>query len=301
MNENRKKPSIRFESVRLESVYEVLDAISWLDEPGIKEIAQFSGIDPRTAGKIIKNCTQIGMVNEITKDFYVLTIPYPYKGSNEQKKAVIKESLFKMPLITSLRQFIKLGETIDNGLRKAATVNKVTNFDKSAFEPLIKWATQLSALSIEMLAEDFIEEGVKTKEMRKNDDESQSVVFLSHSSIDKPFIRQLASDLSKENILVWLDEQQIQVGDSISSKISQGLVESDYFIIAMSENSAKSEWVSRELNTALIDEIESKKVKVLPIRLDDCKFPVLLKDKKYANFTKSYKAGLLDLINAIKS
>ena len=294
------KCSVRFESVRLDSVYDVLDGISWLDEPDIKQIAQFSGIDPRTAGKVIKNCIQIGIILEVTSGFYKLTVPYPFKGSLEQKKATLRESLFRMPLIVSLKQFIKLGDTLDNSLRKAATVQKVGNFDKSSFDPLIKWATQLDVLSTEMQFEAFVNEGLQHKEKRHLENKDEKVVFLSHSSKDKPFIRQLAADLTEKGILVWLDEQQINVGDSINKAINQGLVESDYFIIALSEHSTQSEWVERELNSALIDEIESKKVKVLPIKLSDCKFPPLIKDKKYADFTKSYTAGLEELLKALK-
>lgn len=294
------KCSLRFESVKIDSVYDILDGISWLDEPTIKDIAQFSGIDPRTAGKAIKNCVQIGLVKEVTKDFYSLTVPYPYKGSKEQKEAVLKEAVFKMPLIVNLRQFLKLGDKLDDSLRKAATVQKVQNYDKASIDPLIKWATQLKALSLEMTVEDFAEVGVKHKEQRHKESKTDKVVFLSHSSKDKPFIRQLAADLTKEGILVWLDEQQINVGDSINEKVSQGLAESDYFIIAMSDNSVQSEWVKRELNSALINEIESKKVRILPIKLSDCEFPQLIKDKKYADFTQSYKNGLAELIKSIK-
>lgn len=294
------KCNLRFESVKIDSVYDILDGISWLDEPSIKDIAQFSGIDPRTAGKAIKNCVQIGLIKEVTKDFYSLTVAYPFKGSMEQKKAVLRESVFKMPLMVNLRQFLKLGDKLDDAIRKAATVQKVQNYDKTSIDPLIKWATQLKALSLEMAYEDFAEEGFKQKEIRHKETKSNKVVFLSHSSKDKPFIRQLAADLTNENVLVWLDEQQINVGDSINEKISQGLAESDYFIVAMSDNSVNSEWVKRELNSALITEIESKKVKILPIKLSDCEFPPLIKDKKYADFTKSYKAGLTELIKSIK-
>ena len=213
---------------------------------------------------------------------------------------MLRESIFKMPLVVNIRQFLKFGDNLEDALRKAATVQKVQNYDKNSIDPLIKWATQLKALSIEMTLEDFIDEGVKHKEERHKEAKSERVVFLSHSSKDKPFVRQLAADLSEENILVWLDEQQINVGDSISDKVSQGLAESDYFIIALSDNSVHSEWVKRELNSALISEIESKKVKILPIKLSDCEFPTLINDKKYADFTKSYKTGLNELIKAIK-
>jgi len=294
------KCSFHFESVKIDSIYNILDGISWLDEPTLKDIAQFSGIDPRTAGKAIKNCILIGVVKNVSKDYYALSIPYPYKGSKEQKKAVLKEAVFKMPIIVSIRQFLKLGDNLDDAIRKAATVQKVDNYDKSAIDPLIKWATQLDALSLIITSEDFIEEGVQIKEIRHKEEKDSKVVFLSHSSKDKPFIRQLAADLTAKNILVWLDEQQIKVGESINDKVSQGLAESDYFVLALSDNSIDSEWVKKELNSALIDEIESKRVKVLPIKLTDCKMPPLLKDKKYADFTRSYKTGLDELIKSIQ-
>ncbi len=301
MAKSENKCSVRFESVKLDSVYEVLDGLSWLVEPDMKELAQFSGIDPRTAGKVLKNCAQIGIIREVSSGYYVLTIPYPYKGSKDQKEAVLREALFKTPLIVSLRQFLKLGDDLEDSLRKAATVQKIENYEKKAFDPIIKWATQLKALSLEMQAEDFTDEGLKHKEERHQEKSEEKVVFLSHSSKDKAFIRQLASDLTSEGILIWLDEQQINVGDSINSSINQGLAESDYFVIALSDNSVNSEWVNRELNSALIDEIEEKKVRVLPIKLSDCEFPKLIKDKKYADFTKSYKNGFNELVKAIKN
>jgi hypothetical protein len=119
---------------------------------------------------------------------------------------------------------------------------------------------------------------------------------LSHSSKDKDFVRQLAADLTNNGIAVWLDEQMIKVGDSIAEKVSQGLAESDYFLIVLSDNSVQSEWVKKELNHALISEIEEKEVKVLPILLSQCQIPALIKDKKYADFSKSYRAGLKNLM-----
>jgi len=300
MTKKENKCSVRFEPVKIASVYEVLDGISWLDEPDIRQISQYSGIDPRTAGKVIKNCIQIGMVNELTPGYYKLNIPYPFKGSLEQKKAVLKESIFKMPLIASLRQFLKFGEDLENSLRKAATVQKIENYNKTSLDPLIKWASQLNVLDMSIQAEDFVDEGLNHKKLRHSEKKDELVVFLSHSSKDKPFIRQLAADLTERGVLVWLDEQQIKVGDSINKAINQGLIESDYFVIALSENSVNSEWVERELNSALIDEIEEKKVKVLPIKLTNCKFPPLIRDKKFADFTGSYKSGFEELIKAIK-
>ncbi len=87
------KCSIIFQRVNLDSIFPVLDAISWLDLPTNKLISQFAGIDPRTSGKLLKNCELIGIIEIITDEIYAIKLPYPYKGDQEQKKSVIKEAL----------------------------------------------------------------------------------------------------------------------------------------------------------------------------------------------------------------
>jgi hypothetical protein len=148
--------------------------------------------------------------------------------------------------------------------------------------------------------EDLLESAEAAKEARHKTDEKQRIAFLSHSSHDKPIIRQLATDLTAAGIGVWLDEQRIRVGESIPDSIALGLAESDFFVIALSQHSAQSEWVKRELSSALVNEISKRKVKILPIKLDDVPVPDVFGEKKYADFTKSYKDGLRELIAAIK-
>lgn len=100
---------------------------------------------------------------------------------------------------------------------------------------------------------------------------------------------------------VWLDEQQILVGDSIPEKIAQGLAESDFFLLVVSKSSVESPWVKKELNNALVQEIERRKVTVLPIKLDEAKVPDSIGEKLYANFTGSYEEGLRRLLESIKA
>jgi len=295
-----KRSSLKFESVGVDSLFSVLDAIAWVDQPTQKTITQFAGVDARTTGKVLKNCVTIGIIDPVG-DTFSLKLPYPYKGSPEQKQAVVKESLFKMPLIVHMRQFLNLGDNRSTAARKAATMIGVENYSESAVAPVIKWATQLRALDPESTIEDLVDEAVVTKEQRHKTDAKKIVAFLSHSSKDKPFIRQLASDLAKEGIDTWLDEHRILVGDSITEKIGQGLAQSDYFIIALSESSVSSAWVKKELSGALLREVERRKVTVLPIKLSECQIPEMLQDKKYADFSKSYKEGLQQLIQTMKA
>lgn len=49
--------AIRFEATKVDNLPLVLDAIAWLDAPSNAQISQFAGLDPRTTGKLLKNCT----------------------------------------------------------------------------------------------------------------------------------------------------------------------------------------------------------------------------------------------------
>lgn len=121
-------------------------------------------------------------------------------------------------------------------------------------------------------------------------------VFISYSSKDKKFVDNLAIKLVKDRIKVWVDKWEIKVGDSLIEKIQKGLTESSFLLVVLSTNSIQSEWCRKELNSGLIREIENKRVVILPVLLDDCEIPLLLKEKRYADFRKSFDLGYKDLI-----
>jgi hypothetical protein len=124
----------------------------------------------------------------------------------------------------------------------------------------------------------------------------QPRVFVSHSSKDKPFVRRLTDDLKAHNLDVWFDEQELGVGDSIVQGVSAGLKDTDYFVLAISENSLQSKWVQQEFNAAMMSELSGKGVVVLPIRIDDAPIPPLLTDRIYADFRNDYDKGLSALL-----
>jgi hypothetical protein len=68
-------------------------------------------------------------------------------------------------------------------------------------------------------------------------------VFLSHSSKNKPAVRDLAERLKRDGLRVWFDEWEIHPGDLISIKIERGLEQSRTLILCMSGESFASEWV----------------------------------------------------------
>jgi hypothetical protein len=297
----KQKSALRFEAVKIDPLFEGLDAVAWLDSPSIKEIAQFAGVAPATAGKLLKNARLIGLVESPDDSRYILAQPYPYQGTVDQKKSVVKEALLRHSLITSIRQFMALGDNLQDSMRKAATIAGEQHYDQAAVTPLITWANSFQVLDLGVRSEALVNKAVVAKQARHAEDAQQRVAFISHSSKDKKFVRQLAADLVANGIKVWLDEQRIRVGDSIPEKIAQGVAESDFFLVVVSVNSAGSAWVQKELNGALVREIERRQVVVMPVKIDPAELPESIRDKKYANFSESYEVGLEELLEAIKA
>jgi hypothetical protein len=147
---NKKSSGLHFEAVKIDSLFEVLDAVAWLDSPTTGQIAQYADIDPRTAGKVLKNARLVGLVQSHDgASSYVLAQPYPYKGTLEEKRNVVREALLKHPLIRSIRRFMALGDDLPDAMRKAATVAGEKNYDQSAIAPLVTWASSEGALGPE--------------------------------------------------------------------------------------------------------------------------------------------------------
>lgn len=125
-------------------------------------------------------------------------------------------------------------------------------------------------------------------------------VFISYSHNDREFVERLAKNLAEKQVLVWWDEWEIKVGDSLVQKIQQGISSSSYLAVVLSPNSINSPWVQEELNAALIQQLNEQRVFVIPILLADCQIPPFLQDKKYADFRVEFNSGLEILLEALK-
>jgi hypothetical protein len=125
-------------------------------------------------------------------------------------------------------------------------------------------------------------------------------IFLSHSSKDKKFVRELASDLRKLGHTVWLDEYEISVGESIVGRVGSGIRQAEFVIVVLSRSSVASGWVEREWHEKYWQEINAAQVMVLPVLLEDCPIPALLSPKKYADFRSDYKLGLISLATSLQ-
>jgi hypothetical protein len=114
-------------------------------------------------------------------------------------------------------------------------------------------------------------------------------VFLSHNHKDKDFANKLGTDLEEHGVRVWIDEAELEVGDSLIKKIESAIAEVDYLAAVLSKNSISSEWVKRELEIALNREIHNKRVFVLPLLIDDCDIPGFLQGRIFIDYREKSK------------
>ena len=125
-------------------------------------------------------------------------------------------------------------------------------------------------------------------------------VFISHSSIDKDFVRSLAVDLSARGHQPWLDEWEILAGESIIEKVSAGIEDADFLVVVLSMAAVESSWVEKEWQAKYWDEISKRSTIIIPVLKDNCKVPLLLRSKKYVDMREEYYSiGLESLVSTI--
>jgi hypothetical protein len=94
-------------------------------------------------------------------------------------------------------------------------------------------------------------------------------LFISHASSDKAcYVKPLAESLMKCGVTFWLDTFEIGWGDSLTLKINEGLRESRYFVLCLSEAFLARPWPETELNAAFAVQTNTGKKKILPLILN---------------------------------
>ena len=91
-------------------------------------------------------------------------------------------------------------------------------------------------------------------------------VFLSYSSLEKPLARQISAALREAGAKVWIDEENLRVGESIIPSIERALGESDAFLVLLAGE--KNPNVLMELGMA-----RAHGLKIVPVVIGDAEIP----------------------------
>ena len=104
-----------------------------------------------------------------------------------------------------------------------------------------------------------------------------SHLFLSHSSADDGFVRELRQALADLGQEVWIDSRQLKGGDPLESEIKAAIEEASGLAVLVSSASLQSRWVGKELRHGLQAQKERGRnlFPVVPLSLDGTKLGVL--------------------------
>jgi len=105
--------------------------------------------------------------------------------------------------------------------------------------------------------------------------------FLSYSSEDKILGKKIYRWLRNQAVSVWYDRIELRPADSLIAKIEEGITNSDYLIVLITENSKRSHWVKKEIPIALKSEKDLTGPKNVAVLVDKSRIPRRLSKNIY--------------------
>src|ERR1035438_2297175 len=121
------------------------------------------------------------------------------------------------------------------------------------------------------------------------------LLFLCHASEDKPFVDRLASYLDTREVPIWYDKREIKLGESIVTRINEGLESASHLVVILSKASVSKQWVQKELSAALMKHLKDRSIAIIPVLRESCAIPPLLADLKYSDCRVDSDAGFKEL------
>ncbi len=102
-------------------------------------------------------------------------------------------------------------------------------------------------------------------------------LFISHSSQDDAFVRNLRAALADHGHVGWIDSRELRGGDPLWPEIQKAIDAASAYAVVVSTDALQSKWVGKELTQALKlrDERGKDKFPVIPLSLNGTKLGVL--------------------------
>lgn len=124
-------------------------------------------------------------------------------------------------------------------------------------------------------------------------------IFMSHSSRDRVAASNLAATLNFCAIDVWLDDWELEVGQSLTDEIAKAMDTSRFIAILITENYNKSVWTKTEYKKALAREQKENRTVMLPLIVGEAQIPDFLEDKIYIDLRTEYFSGIVKLVGMV--
>jgi len=93
--------------------------------------------------------------------------------------------------------------------------------------------------------------------------------FISYSSKNQAFAERLYADLQSKGVRCWFAPEDLKIGEKIRVGIDESIRLHDKLLLVLSKHSVESEWVEKEVETAMEQERKQKRTVLFPVILDN--------------------------------
>jgi len=124
-------------------------------------------------------------------------------------------------------------------------------------------------------------------------------IFISHSSLDKAEAVRLAEALNSCSVDVWLDDWELEAGQSLTEEIARAMDRSRFIAILITANYNKTVWTKTEYKKALAREQSEGRTVMLPLIVGQAVIPSFIEDKLYVDLRQEFWSGILRIVGMI--
>lgn len=93
--------------------------------------------------------------------------------------------------------------------------------------------------------------------------------FISYASKDQSCVERLYTDLRAAGVRCWYAPEDLKIGERIRVGIDESIRLHDKLLLVLSKHSVASDWVEKEVETAMEKERQQRRTVLFPVRLDD--------------------------------
>lgn len=109
-------------------------------------------------------------------------------------------------------------------------------------------------------------------------------VFVSYRSSDRAWAMSLVARLEGVRLRVFIDQQELEVGQSLAKQLQSALTRSRAAVVLVSQGWIDSPWCQQESDVLLDRALKDRNFPLVPLRLDDSQMPALLNSRLWIDF-----------------
>jgi len=122
-------------------------------------------------------------------------------------------------------------------------------------------------------------------------------IFVSYDRDDLNFVQGFVQTLMSNGVDIWWDKSALQGGDHWQDDIEQAIENCEIYMVILSPNSIKSDWVQKEYTCAM-----DRNKHIIPVLYQACKVPIALIDINYIDIQGSnYEKGINDIVKLVST